>query len=1213
MIAGHLLEFIVTNAALATLLAAAAWLFTFFRRNPHVAAAVWLVVLLKLVTPPVISLPLALTPDEPMAKSEVQRMVGRQQQSESLSRETGEARSGLRDECVLSSSRSNESGAEPPRAGVIVPPVPRAVSDLVLDEWPSDASASETEATVAEIAGQEAKGENHQPEGGTHALTSGSGLPTANLHEEPLVAQTETEEDQSSSADRQHVDRSAAWGAFLRCLPILWMAGALIATGMTGWRIVRFRRLLLQIAVTDEAVQRAAAGVARRLGLRRCPAVFVVPVSVGPMVWAGSLRPIVLVPRPLWDALGEDERATLLAHELAHIVRRDHWVRRFEAALLVLYWWLPTAWLAVRQRERAAEICCDAAVLAAWPKRSRSYAEALFAAVSLVSTGRPPALSSGLGRSAELKERLTMIVHDQIPPRPTRWSRFALCAVACLSLGISVRLVAADSPESIEADRPRAVEEFRPFTDPIGEAFGEDEFDAEDAPPPGRANAGTAAAGDLFGGFLSGEERIGGGNEDERDGDTDAALAISRTAQVSREVRSKVVRSLIAVIENPDEPAEVRIQAQRSLGRMGRDVKEAELALRRQAERADTPPERFAAAEALFALGTPPETDLLWNLLRTAKEEDETVVKYYQKQNIVRWLDQAKAVPPTAQDAATVALMRFEDSLRKLVMSRRGVVLSQQPVITLPQETGRILGRLRESGEGVRRLVEAVGIAKEPTGWTVAADGTREAVVSRQTTRFLKGMHGSETPVRDLLLQQIAAVQPTSDEIALALIEALSSNDAGIRQTAAKALGDGQADVQSAPLFSGGRAVKPADDKDETKDKHETRDATPPAAAEPEAAPRINRAPEIIPPSKGRGSSASEEPRSDAERSDSPANTKAQSDREMSDKDQSPVELPGPAVLPTRTEKGLTDEVRAKMVQSLIEAADNPELPAQVRTEALRSLGVVGRGVPEAERAQMVQSLIEAADNPELPPQVRTEALRSLSIVGRGVPEAERKLHTMAEQAETPEEKLAVAEVLVAIDSAKATKLLWNVLEMTEDPSILFEVVRQLDRIGAVPQAIASVRRLTVVAAFEQGGAARPTEIDGHQLWPPQKAPHREAESLLIRLVDSSQGIRLLVEAIVASEELVKYQLFEVQLLFATKYLVRSLPDKVDHLERFVVRTYGTMTPIRNLMLARLRQTKPTRDEVALALLELLKHDDPDISRAAAQALRNPAAQPSTR
>src|SRR5205085_2360482 len=79
-------------------------------------------------------------------------------------------------------------------------------------------------------------------------------------------------------------------------------------------------------------------------------------------------RPRVLLPAALWARLSEAQRDALLLHELAHLRRGDHWVRRLELAVLGLYWWLPTVWWARREIQRAEEECCDAWVVWASPR-----------------------------------------------------------------------------------------------------------------------------------------------------------------------------------------------------------------------------------------------------------------------------------------------------------------------------------------------------------------------------------------------------------------------------------------------------------------------------------------------------------------------------------------------------------------------------------------------------------------------------------------------------------------------------------------------------------------------------------------------------------------------------------------------------------------------------------------------------------------------------
>ena len=425
MNASELLVTGLTNAVLATMLAVTGWLLTRLWSNPHVASIVWLAVLLKLVTPPVTALPL------PFDGGRFD--TGRTSKSVPFDGEVRTERSGL--------------GIENDAIDVVAENVsfPMIASDISRFPRRDHSPREPVEAPrPVELDGG-------RPSFSTQEVTS--------VQTVPSTLESLTREDASAAVSAAPVADSLstderAWKSILLAA---WLIGTVLFALTTLCRVVRFHRTLQRAASVDHEMQRTAEHVASQLRLKRCPAVRSVTANVGPMVWAGSLRPLVIVPRPLWDALGEHERETLLTHELAHIVRRDHWVRRFEAVVLIFYWWLPTAWLAVRRREAAAETCCDALVLNHYPDRSQAYAEALLTAVTLLSTSRTPALASGLGRNHELKERLTMIVHDRVPRRPRRVVRWGVLLVATLALAIGATpspehaAQASDTPPEAEA------------------------------------------------------------------------------------------------------------------------------------------------------------------------------------------------------------------------------------------------------------------------------------------------------------------------------------------------------------------------------------------------------------------------------------------------------------------------------------------------------------------------------------------------------------------------------------------------------------------------------------------------------------------------------------------------------------------------------------------------------------------------------------------
>jgi beta-lactamase regulating signal transducer with metallopeptidase domain len=198
----------------------------------------------------------------------------------------------------------------------------------------------------------------------------------------------------------------------LGCLSLIgtiaWFAGTAVA-------VRRFNRLLRFARPAPAALQREVCDLAGRLGLADSPGLWLVPGAVSPMLWAVG-RARLLFPAELLGQLDATQRATLFAHELAHYLRRDHWLRWLEVLVLGLYWWHPVAWWARRELREAEEQCCDAWVT--WALATdRAYATALVQTVTFLShaCGPLPAAASGLGHIRNLRRRLTMIMRGSTP------------------------------------------------------------------------------------------------------------------------------------------------------------------------------------------------------------------------------------------------------------------------------------------------------------------------------------------------------------------------------------------------------------------------------------------------------------------------------------------------------------------------------------------------------------------------------------------------------------------------------------------------------------------------------------------------------------------------------------------------------------------------------------------------------------------------------
>jgi beta-lactamase regulating signal transducer with metallopeptidase domain len=227
-----------------------------------------------------------------------------------------------------------------------------------------------------------------------------------------------------------------------RGLRPIWIGGSLLWLGLTCYSVLRFQGLLRSSRLAPDWLQNEARHLASRLGLTRCPQVWIVPGAVSPMIWSVGGAPRLLFPSGLLNRLGTDQREALVLHELAHVRRRDHWVRLLEIAVSALYWWHPLVWLARHQLREAEEQCCDAWVVWALAGEGQPYARALLEAVAFVSRTRCPlpAAASGVGHVSHLRRRLTMIMQGNTPR-----SLSALGWVMVLTVGLCLLPLAARS------------------------------------------------------------------------------------------------------------------------------------------------------------------------------------------------------------------------------------------------------------------------------------------------------------------------------------------------------------------------------------------------------------------------------------------------------------------------------------------------------------------------------------------------------------------------------------------------------------------------------------------------------------------------------------------------------------------------------------------------------------------------------------------------
>jgi beta-lactamase regulating signal transducer with metallopeptidase domain len=232
------------------------------------------------------------------------------------------------------------------------------------------------------------------------------------------------------------------WNRAKSCLATLWLLGSAIVLVWSMARVCRFGRLLAaESEVAPQELQEEADKMARQLGLATAPTIRTIAACLSPMVWwtGGQVR--IVIPRALLDQMDVQNWRWILAHEMAHVRRRDYLVRWIEWLACVCFWWNPVVWWAQRNLRAAEEICCDDLVISTLHPKPKSYADSLLSAVEFLARPavRAPAMASEINSGGSLERRFRMIVSGKSNQADSRWLRMCVlaCALAVLPLGMA--------------------------------------------------------------------------------------------------------------------------------------------------------------------------------------------------------------------------------------------------------------------------------------------------------------------------------------------------------------------------------------------------------------------------------------------------------------------------------------------------------------------------------------------------------------------------------------------------------------------------------------------------------------------------------------------------------------------------------------------------------------------------------------------------------
>ncbi len=249
--------------------------------------------------------------------------------------------------------------------------------------------------------------------------------------------------------------RQSNWTGTLFAVWLFGVVVALIPLPVSAFRAARLLRASQRMQ--DEDWLRLLDEIKDRFGLKGDIQLFEIGQRVIPMTW-GFARSIVLLPATSADWSTRRKRI-VLAHELAHVARRDLRWQVLARIACAVHWFNPLAWYALRRLRTEQEFACDDCVVHVGTRAS-DYATELVGIVESHQV-RPATFAVAMAHSADLENRLKSLFDGARSHLPLghKW------AVVLLVVGVVASAVASLlHPVAVRADDVANAESAEPNT-----------------------------------------------------------------------------------------------------------------------------------------------------------------------------------------------------------------------------------------------------------------------------------------------------------------------------------------------------------------------------------------------------------------------------------------------------------------------------------------------------------------------------------------------------------------------------------------------------------------------------------------------------------------------------------------------------------------------------------------------------------------------------
>lgn len=192
-----------------------------------------------------------------------------------------------------------------------------------------------------------------------------------------------------------------------------WLAGVLLLAAKTVYDQLRLKQALRTGRKIDTPYLSAVFHETKQqLGVKQTVQFVASERIPGPAV-VGFNKPAIVISPSLLITLQKDQLQYILAHEFAHIQRRDVAVNWLMHIILIIHWFNPLLWLAVHKARQDQEMACDACALNRMsPQQNNAYGQTIIHVLDHFSGNqRQPGLAGLSATHKQMKRRLTMIKH----------------------------------------------------------------------------------------------------------------------------------------------------------------------------------------------------------------------------------------------------------------------------------------------------------------------------------------------------------------------------------------------------------------------------------------------------------------------------------------------------------------------------------------------------------------------------------------------------------------------------------------------------------------------------------------------------------------------------------------------------------------------------------------------------------------------------------